>query len=351
MAATSRPRALLSLALLAGVPLWGCPQLLEDDFELTPAGTGSADGGSAGASAFGGSASGSASGGAPRGSTGSGSGGAFGSGGSADGACAVPVFLEPRPLTSIGRSEDLFGPSLSGDGLTLYFSARGAGREHIYQAVRTSVSGNFEGARLLEEVDSDLEDGTPFVRADGLALYLFSSRPGGMGGRDLWLATRPEPAGSFAEPIAMQNVNASGHESSPATSRDALTLFFTSDRDGGDSDIWFATRDVPTGPFDDPSPVPNIATSSNEEGPALSADGLTLYFATDRSDSGMDIWTASRATADGTFGGAESVPEVSSSAADVDPAISRDGSELFFSSNRGGSYQIWRAALGCASGA
>ncbi len=259
----------------------------------------------------------------------------------------MPAFLEPRPVTSIGRSEDLFGPSLSADGLTLYFSARAAGREHIYQAVRTGVNGNFEGARLLEEVDSDLEDGTPFVRVDGLALYLFSSRPGGMGGRDLWLATRAEPAGSFAEPIAMQNVNAAGHESSPATSRDALTLFFTSDRDGGDSDIWVATRDVPTGPFGAPSPLPNIATSSNEEGPALSADALTLYFATDRSDSGMDIWTASRATAGGTFSGAAPVPEVSSSAEDVDPAISGDGSELFFSSNRGGSYQIWRAALGC----
>jgi Tol biopolymer transport system component len=74
---------------------------------------------------------------------------------------------------------------------------------------------------------------------------------------------------------------------------------------------------------------------------------LTLFFTSDRDGGDSDIWTASRATTDGTFGGATDLAEVNSSAADVDPAISAQGSELFFSSNRGGSYQIWRPALGC----
>ena len=83
-----------------------------------------------------------------------------------------------------------------------------------------------------------------------------------------------------------------------------------------------------------------VNTSGREIMPALSADGRTLYFVSDREGGfgGNDIWVTQK-TQDGEWGAPVNLGElVNSTAEENNPALSTDGRLLFFDSNRPGGY-------------
>jgi WD40-like Beta Propeller Repeat len=81
----------------------------------------------------------------------------------------------------------------------------------------------------------------------------------------------------------------------PTLTADRLEIYFTSDR-AGQGDLWFARRASAGQPFGAPEPIDVLNTSTFETSSAISADGLTLWFGSDRVGGvGMtDIWVASR---------------------------------------------------------
>jgi hypothetical protein len=84
--------------------------------------------------------------------------------------------------------------------------------------------------------------------------------------------------------------------------------------------------------------APVNSPTANEQAPALSADGLALYFCSNRPPSaGNDLWVARRASDDEAWGEPTNLgPGVNSSGGDCGPSLSVDGLMLFFTSNRGG---------------
>lgn len=84
-----------------------------------------------------------------------------------------------------------------------------------------------------------------------------------------------------------------------------------------------------------------VNTASTDAGPALSKDGLSLYFNSNRAGGfgDNDIWVSRRASVDALWSPAQNLgPAVNSSALEAVPALSRDGHWLFFNSNRTGGY-------------
>ena len=74
-------------------------------------------------------------------------------------------------------------------------------------------------------------------------------------------------------------VNTKNMEAGPALSADGLTLLFVSDRPGGlgKQDIWMCTRARANGPWRKPVNLGrNVNTNGMDGGPSLSSDGLTL---------------------------------------------------------------------------
>ena len=81
---------------------------------------------------------------------------------------------------------------------------------------------------------------------------------------------------------------------------------------------------------------------------SLSADGLTLYFASDRVvPLDMDLWVATRPDTDSPFGTPQPLVELNTGEQDLDPALTPDGLELFFSSTRNGAAQLFRSTRVC----
>ncbi|UCD50968.1 MAG: MBL fold metallo-hydrolase [Phycisphaerales bacterium] len=139
------------------------------------------------------------------------------------------------------------GPGVSSDALSLYLAADwpgGIGAGDIWMATRSSVLAPWgEPVNLGPVINSPSDDGHPDISAQGLALFFFSRRPGGYGGRDLWVTTRAAEAADWREPVNLGlTINTAYHDGCPSLSADEQVLYFDSVRPGGfgGHDIWQA---------------------------------------------------------------------------------------------------------------
>lgn len=102
-------------------------------------------------------------------------------------------------------------------------------------------------------------------------------------------------------------VNSPYNDNHPAISKDGLSLYITSDRPGGlgGSDIWVSHRATVDDPWDTPLNLgPNINSAGNEAAPTFTPDGHHMYFhSTGRGGCGLaDIFDARRRDKDDDFG-------------------------------------------------
>ena len=92
---------------------------------------------------------------------------------------------------------------------------------------------------------------------------------------------------------------------------------------------------------------PIVNSTAIDRGPAISKDGLSLYFASTRPGGfgGEDIYVSQRETRDSEWGPAMNLgPIINTTDNEMVPAFSRDGHLLFFASNRPGGFggvDIW----------
>jgi Tol biopolymer transport system component len=81
----------------------------------------------------------------------------------------------------------------------------------------------------------------PGISPDGLTLIVNSTRPGGLGGEDLWITTRATRSSPWARLVHLdESGNTPGEDAKPEFSADGSTLLFMSTRPGGQGffDIW-----------------------------------------------------------------------------------------------------------------
>lgn len=193
---------------------------------------------------------------------------------------------------------------------------------------------------------SDLE-GCPFIAPDGKTLFMASNRPGGLGGLDIWVATRGGLDDPWGAPVNVgAPVNSAANDFCPTMTRDGHRFYFVSDRPGGCgmSDI-YVTRLRPQG-WDAPENLGcEVNSAANEFSPFPLHEpgaGPVLYFSSNRvggfSDDAPnidhDLYVG--ASHGGVFGPAELVPGVNTEFEDSQPNLRRDGLELFFYSTRPG---------------
>lgn len=140
-----------------------------------------------------------------------------------------------------------------GVGPVLYFSSFRPGGFAVEPAGGTpdsdvywskSHGGMFGAAELIPGVNTAVDDGQPNVGSDGRELFFYSTRAGGVGAADLYVSTRAFPLDAWSTPVNLVTVNSAAGETRPSLSWDGLSLYFGSTRAGGEgsSDIYVATR-------------------------------------------------------------------------------------------------------------
>jgi len=270
------------------------------------------------------------------------------------------IFGTPTNLGPIVNSSSIdWSPSISADGLTLYFASNrpgGFGDSDLYVATRKTSNHDWgEPANLGPAVNSSAPENDPSISTDGLSLYFRSNRPGGYGGQDIWIATRATTNDDWGTPVSLGPVvNSLSDEWIPKISVDGLSLFFGSNRPGGlgDFDIWVTTRRTTNEDWEKPVNLgPPVNSSSFERAPSISADSLSLFLISNRPGGlgGIDLWVSRRPRTNEPWEIPVNLgPAVNSSTNDVSPYILSDGSALLFSSNRTGgfgSYDIWQVSI------
>ncbi len=187
--------------------------------------------------------------------------------------------------------------SVSQDGEWLVFAGMLSVQTHqsfdIYVSYLTPT-GWSEPQNMGDNINSEFYESGPTLSPDKRALYFCSNRPGGYGGLDLYVSYR-QANGKWGPAMNMgPEINSAGDEQAAFIHADNQTLYYTSNGlpGYGNSDLFMIRKGI-DGEWGKPENLGYpINTIENEGSMAVSADGLTAYYASDRSDSkgGLDLY-------------------------------------------------------------
>lgn len=130
------------------------------------------------------------------------------------------------------------------------------------------------GVNLGAPVNSVYLDGEQFITPDGKTLYFTSSRPGGLGGNDIYVSHKAEQGWSEPKNIGAPINSPRGESQSAFAFNDLKTMYFTSDRDPKIGTAIYRSKQQKDGSWGEPELV--IKGIVGE--PTLTADGSLLYF-------------------------------------------------------------------------
>lgn len=201
-----------------------------------------------------------------------------------------PVDFQPVSLgPAINTTEDEYWPSLSADEQTLVItrlvkSIYGGGKkqEDFYISIRSD-----EGWGPLTDagypLNSPDNEGAQSISADGrLMVFTGCNRKDGFGRCDLYLSR--QAGDHWTIPVNIGSpVNTNYTETQPSLSADGRTLYFASDRPGGKGyvDLWVCHLED-DGKWTNPVNLGDtVNTEGNEMSPFIHPDGRTLYLASD----------------------------------------------------------------------
>ncbi|MGP8216047.1 MAG: OmpA family protein [Bacteroidia bacterium] len=129
------------------------------------------------------------------------------------------------PINNIGQHSATV--SISPDGQTIFIYRDDNGDGNIYT---THLNGTVWSTpeKLNENVDSKYWEPSASISADGQTLYFTSNRPGGFGGRDIYMS-RLLPNGQWGKAINLgPKINTEFEEDAPFIAPSGKTLYFSS---------------------------------------------------------------------------------------------------------------------------
>jgi peptidoglycan-associated lipoprotein len=220
-----------------------------------------------------------------------------------------PEAYKVDELKDVNSKDDDFSPAYARDDFgVIYFTssrddamgnkthgATGQSFTDIFES-RIDKKGKWSMPVAVESLNSEYEDGTPDLTNDYKEIYFTRCEAGKRErkGCKIMHANRkgegwdsPKDIGILADSVVAAH---------PAISPDGLTLYFVSDINGGfgGKDIWYVTREKFSGPWSAPKNAgPDINTTGDEEFPYVRSNGV-LYFASDGhiGMGGLDIFKA-----------------------------------------------------------
>ncbi len=238
-------------------------------------------------------------------------------------ASPAPTHFEFTPLTTASGAE--WFPSLSPDGEWVVYSGEGTGHRHLYlQRVGGQKAQDISGA------DSTADDDEPAFSPDGTRIAFRSSREGG--GLFVMGMTGEAP----------RRVSRTGFK--PTWSPDGKRLAFTIEH--VDLNPQNAVRRSELWTVDVSTEAAGRLSDQDAVTPSWSPHGQRIAFTGRMSGSQfehLDIWTIPAA-------GGTPTKVTDDAVTDWNPTWSPDGRYLYFSSERGGSMNLWRIRVDETSG-
>jgi hypothetical protein len=246
-------------------------------------------------------------------------------------------------------------PFVSLDGRRLYFGSQrpgGYGGVDIWVSQRASVDDPWGPPQNLgPTINTPFTENGPVLSRDGHRLFFQSNRPGGFGGNDIYVSHRHNKRDDFgwreAENLG-SGVNSLAEEVKPEYFEDdetgAIYLYFRCNLPGGlgNNDICVSTLQ-PDETFGPAVVVEELSSYFGDFSVTIRRDGLEAIVSSNRDDlaklGGADLWVFTRASTSDPWSGPTNLGvDVNSPAEEVAATLSFRSTELYFFSNRPGSF-------------
>lgn len=206
------------------------------------------------------------------------------------------AYSTPKPIESINTKGFEAAIGISPDGQTLFtFNSSGSDSGDIFVSKLNGVDWE-KPVRMNSNINTDgYWEGSCSISADGRYLYFASERPGGLGGRDIWVSELVN--GGWAQATNLgSKINTKYDDDAPFIHPDGLTLFFSSKghMSIGGYDIMFTVKK--DNDWADPKSmgIP-LNTTEDDNYYVINSKGDRGFFSSNRAGSGglgdYDIYT------------------------------------------------------------
>lgn len=270
---------------------------------------------------------------------------------------ADTLLLPAVPLGSyVNTKYDEYFPSIHGNDEELVFTRRTNGvDEDFYIARKDTLCAWTRIEDLGIPFNTSRHESAHFMSFD--RNYMFYMRCGNprtneitMGGCDLYMAYRKDTAWSEGEPFG-PTINTAHYEGMPCLSSDNRTLYFVSDKPGG-----FGGKDIYVTRYTDglwqlPENLGNVInTAYDEMAPFLAIDNHTLYFSSNGHPGfgGMDIFVSHK-NPDGSWSPPRNLGHtVNTPYNEMSLVVHANGEKAYFASDKpdgNGGYDLYEVTL------
>lgn len=272
-----------------------------------------------------------------------------------DTAASFSQFSEPQNMGSAINAPEMDQlPVLSANGLSLFFSsnkAGGFGGHDIYVTQRPNTSAAWGPPQNLgATINTASNDTIASLSPDGREMFMQSNRASGTGLVDIYVSTRTDTNNDlgWTTPInagmvlnTVSNDFMANYFVDPSTG--IGTLFFNSDRAGGlgGNDIYQSIRNA-DGSFNPPTQLNVLNSSLNEERTSISRDGLELFFSSNRMTptTNQAVFVSTRASTLSAWNAPVPLTTLNAGGSTAQPFLSADGTSIFTVSNRTGGFGL-----------
>jgi hypothetical protein len=204
------------------------------------------------------------------------------------------AWSSPALATELDGTSVESDPEISVDGLTVLFTSQRppSGLGDIWIATRTTIASPFGPPVRVPDLSTAANECCAVMTTDELNV-VFAGVPSS--DAELFSSSRATQASPWGSRALIGELDTTSQESNPYLTPDGLTVYFDSDRPGGAGgrDLYVATRPAVTAAFSAPTRISELATSSDERDAWLSPDGHRLYFSSNRNGN-FDLYVAER---------------------------------------------------------
>ncbi|MGB8293819.1 MAG: hypothetical protein WCG85_00170 [Polyangia bacterium] len=195
----------------------------------------------------------------------------------------------------------------------------------------------------LAAADTDTDIHGTTLTKDELEIYFACERQG-EATFHIWTSTRAAKDAGWNTPTMVNELVSARNEHDPEVSPDGLILYFASDRSGEGYQLYVSQRDIRGQDWGPPALVdmPGLDSSTVDiRGPSVDPSGLFMAFCTAaRNTENFKLYSASRTDPQAAWENVQELSGINSGVADADPALFHASSSIIWST-RAPSNKSW----------
>lgn len=257
----------------------------------------------------------------------------------------------PSPINNPSSNESM--PSLSGNGRTILYAAPMGDYSEPKFCISNQKNGVWSVPEVIPTINTEnkkLYTSDYFLSYDGSQIYFSSAKFGGVGGTDIWCASKQ--GNSWSNPVNLAKpTNSEGNDTDPSISADGRFLFFTRTEakktsTGKPCGKIYISQKLSKDNWDTPKLLPAPINMGCECNARLLPDQRSLSFASQRTGGkgGYDQYIA-QWNSDGTWAAPKPIVNINTPSDDLYISIPAGGDYVYYTATIKSNTDVVRALL------